>query len=197
MELDEYEIVSKVGSKDFTDFITNEIQYNWSWSFSSDEKISDKHFRKEVEDRTISDTGMLLMSYNDKRTFDENNNYLKLNCHGDYIFQSVLNKSKWQYEDVNLRRYYWNYYNVGSSGVFHRDYDKVDNKHPEHASILYNFSNDGGTIINEGKETFIPSVAGESIIFNSYAKHRGVGPGKMKKRFALSIAFTYSKRTLR
>jgi hypothetical protein len=198
MKLDEYEIVSDVGSQDFTDFITNEIQFNWKWIFSNDEKMNSIHYRKE-EDRIISDTGMLIQSYDDMKTFNENSEYLKLNCYADYLYQTVLKKSKWEYREVNLRRYYWNYYNVGSSGIFHTDYNKEKISSSEnYASILYNFSNDGGTIIEVGDgEIFIPSISEEAIIFNSLANHRGVGPSKSKKRFALNIIFTYSKRTIR
>ena len=198
MELNEYELVSGVGSKDFTDFITNEIFYNWNWIFSSDEKKFENRHRKEEEDRIISDTGALISSFDDRKTWDENNNNFKLNCFGDYIYQSILKKTKWEYKDTSLVRYYWNYYNVGSSGVFHTDiYEHNIINGQTHASILYNFSNDGGTIINEGGEIFIPSVSEEAIIFNSLALHRGVGPSKSKQRFALNIVFTYSERTLR
>jgi hypothetical protein len=190
-----YEVVENIASKDLYDYITHELNYDWSWSLCKDELNESTHYRKEEEDRVISDSGALLRSFESNRSVEENNFYLKLNTWADFIFHSVLKKTTATFKGVTIKRYYWNYYNTGSSGIFHQDY-YLDTVEPDgsvlkHTTILLNLSDNGGTIlIDNNNEVFIPSISGVAVIFNSDLRHRGIGP-QQGKRFALNIVFTH------
>mgnify|MGYP006417199171 CR=1 FL=1 len=201
-----YEIISDISSNDFRDYITNEIFWNWKWGFTMDDAPdTTPHYRKEAEGRMLSDTGCVITSFCDERTPDQNDYHFKLNNFAEYLSKAILKRTKWEYSDLTLRRYCWNYYNAASSGVWHTDYvigrvgtQDHNGNTKNHLSVLYNFSDDGATIIKNGdEEIYIPSVPGEAILFDSFAEHRGVGPLKSEKRFALNMVFSYSERTLR
>lgn len=141
-----------------------------------------------------SDTGLLLHTFNDApHEEDVSHEYESLNTLAQYIFESVLNKSKYVYHDIELVRILWNYYNRASTGIYHVDKDFTDKKY---FSVIYHLSTcDGGTVIQ--KHPMIPSVSGNAIIFPSNLPHRGVGPTREPTRYALNFLLHYSKRSLK
>lgn len=163
------------------------------WDYKIENDMKGSAYSKNLEGR--SDTGLLLHTYNDAPCDeDDSHQYESLNTLAQFIFESVMAKSKYVYHDIELIRILWNYYNRASTGIYHVDKDFIDGK--KYFSVVYHLNTcDGGTIIE--KNPMIPSVSGNAMIFPSNLPHRGVGPTKEPTRYVLNILLHYSKRTLK
>lgn len=177
------EHLNKVLSKDFNDNVLFELKSIAAWRISPDE-YADNQGDLSVN---ASDSGMLINSYNKdigipkNRTNDLEYSFLNVSAH--HIFRSVLNKSQFNFYNIDLKRYLWNYYNRSSDGVYHTD-SQLDNAY---SIVYYLHDSDGGTII--GNDTY-SSISNDAIIFKSNIPHKGVGPKLSKNRFLLNIMFT-------
>lgn len=162
------------------------------WDVKIESDMKDSQYAKDMG--RFSDTGLLLHSFNDAPyDEDDSSTYESLNTLAQYIFESVMDKSKYEYHDIELVRILWNYYNRASTGIYHVDKDFTDKKY--FSVIYYLHTCDGGTIIE--KNPMIPSVSGNAVIFPSNLPHRGIGPTKDSARFVLNFLLHYSERTLR
>ncbi len=139
-----------------------------------------------------SDTGLLLHTFNDAPYEDDDSHqYESLNTLAQYIFESVMARSKYEYHDIELIRILWNYYNRSSTGIYHVDKDFTAER--KYFSVVYHLNTcDGGTIIDHSD--LIPSVSGNAMIFESNVPHRGVGPTKDPYRFVLNFLMCYTTR---
>lgn len=191
-----FEVIQNVCPDSFNQFTISLLREQGGWRLSPD------HYDTKIEADTknsayakqmdgYSDTGMLLMSYTDNPHESESNNqYDGLNTLAQYIFESILAKSKYTYQGIELVRILWNYYNRSSTGIYHVDKDFDEQKY---FSVVYHLNTcDGGTIIQKNEK--IPSVSGNAILFESNLKHRGVGPTKDPARYVLNILLKYETR---
>ncbi len=194
------EILKNVCDPNFTEFVVRLLRDQRGWRVCPDdwdEKIAgdmdNSPYAKNLGNH--SDTGLLLHSFNDAPCDDDDSHQFEgLNTLAQFIFESVMSKSKYVYHDIELVRILWNYYNRASTGIYHVDKDFKDGK--KYFSVVYQLTTcDGGTIIENNP--MIPSVAGNAIIFPSNLPHRGVGPTKEPYRFVLNFILNYSKRTLK
>lgn len=194
---DKIEILERVCDNQFNDYLVRFLRDQRGWRICPDDwdiKIAaDMHgtaYAKDLGEH--SDTGLLLHSFNNApQDIDDSGNYEGLNILANYVFDSVMAKSRYEYHGIELVRILWNYYNRSSTGIYHVDKDFTDMKY---FSIVYHLNTcDGGTIIE--KNPMIPSIAGNAIIFPSNLPHRGVGPKKDPARFVLNFILHYTKRT--
>lgn len=193
-----FELIRNVCDDDFNQFTINLLREQGGWRLSPDHydtKIEADMNSTEYAKQMVgfSDTGMLLMSYTDNpHEADVNDQYQGLNTLAQYIFESILRKSKRVYQDVQLIRILWNYYNTASTGIYHVDKDFDDHKY---FSVVYHLNTcDGGTIIQKKK---VLSVSGNAILFDSDIPHRGIGPTRDPARYVLNILLRYSGKRLK
>ena len=174
------EVIDNLFDGYFGHYIISKIKENGRWSFATDHEHNNKELDK-------CDNGFLLTSYTDDET---ETNQKEFNVLADYILHIFLEHSKWQYNQVTVKRFFYNYYNRESQGSPH-----IDHPQPNHHSILVNLNtNDGGTIVDD---EFFPSEVGRCIGFDSDTTHQGVGPTKHKQRYCLNIVFAYNNRSLK
>lgn len=194
--MSQYELLKNICDDSINEFIINLLREQGSWRIAPDDydsKISTDMAEAGFEnDMTgFSDTGMLLMTYNELH--DDGGMYEKfegLNTMAQYVFCQVLKHCEHTYYDLDLVRVLWNYYNTGSTGVFHVDKDFDDS---QYLSIIYQLNTcDGGTIVGDSK--IITSVAGNAILIDSNLPHRGVGPKKDSQRYVLNLLLRYSEK---
>jgi hypothetical protein len=154
------------------------------WRISTDHLSydSDKSFEKSEN----SDSGHVLLSY---AVDQPDNTNWKLNAYADLILARVLEESKYQYKDISVMRYFWNYYSRSSSGLWHKDmFDPTGNFN----SIVYYINDsDGGTTVGD---QFVQHKQSRAIIFDSRELHKGAGPVDSKQRFALNILFQFNSK---
>jgi len=193
-----FELIENACNDHFNLFVIQTLKEQRGWRLSPDHydtKIAgDMAKTKYAADiKHHSDTGMLLLTYSDGPLGDDiNNQYLGLNTLAQYIFDSIMEKSKTEYIGIAPVRILWNYYNRASTGVFHVDKDFDKNKY---FSIVYHLNTcDGGTVI---KQTKIPSVSGNAIIFESNVPHCGLGPNHDPARYVLNILLRYESKKVR
>jgi len=150
----------------------------------ADWKLSvDQNYHTDNVSQGFSDTGMLFVSYSKIDRIGQDNNFVFFNNVAQIIFNSVLINLDFEFKNIELKRFLWNYYNKSSTGVLHQDYNQ-----PDWYSIVYNFSDsDGGTVI---ENKFVEGKQGRAVLFPSIYNHRGVGPTTSLHRFALNIVFT-------
>lgn len=195
-----FELVENACVDSFNQFTIKLLSEQGGWRLSPDHydtkveaDMATTEYAKKMDG--FSDTGMLLTSYSDHPDEQElNNEYQSLNTLAEYIFDSVLEKSKYTYQGVELVRVLWNYYNRASTGIYHvdRDFDEYN----KYFSVVYHLNTcDGGTIIQ--KKNKIPSVSGNAILFDSNLPHRGVGPSKDPSRYVLNILLKSSGKKLK
>jgi len=134
---------------------------------------------KSVEEG-FSDTGLLLKTYSDSEQLVSNEVYPILNTFAEYLLKTSLFSSNKFFDNLQIKRIFWNYYNHASQGNYHIDNDR------DSLSLIFNFSNSGGTQI--ANETF-KSKAGTALLFPSMTEHRGLGPNVGEKRFCLNVIF--------
>lgn len=188
----DFELIKNVCDDSFNEFVIQQLRCQSGWNLSPDQydcKIQSDMDQTSYDNSIegYSDTGMLLTSYNDHPD-EEVYEIEKLNILAQYIFEQVLEKSKYQYQDIELVRILWNYYNSASTGIYHVDKDFDDSSY---FSVIYHLNScDGGSIIKD--HDMISSVAGNAIIFDSHLPHRGVGPQESPFRFVLNILLRYS-----
>lgn len=194
----DYELIEKACDDHFNQFTINLLREQGGWRLSPDHydtkiaaDMDASEYAKNMDG--FSDTGMLLTTYSDHPDEQElNNEYQRLNTLAEYIFESILEKSKFLYHGVELVRVLWNYYNKASTGIYHVDRDFDDDKY---FSMVYHLNTcDGGTIIQKEK---VQSVSGNAIVFDSNVPHRGVGPTKDSARYVLNILLKYDDRELK
>lgn len=194
------ELLENVCDDAFNRFVVKLLRDQRGWRICPDdwdEKIaSDMRktaYAKSHEEH--SDTGLLLHTFNDAPyEEDDSHEYESLNTLAQFIFESVMGKSKYEYHGIELVRILWNYYNRASTGIFHVDKDFAGGK--KYFSVIYHLNTcDGGTIIE--KHPRIPSVAGNAIIFPSNLPHRGIGPTREPARYVLNFLLYYSGRSLK
>jgi len=194
-----FEIIENACEDSFNQFVIENLKKQSSWNLSPDQydtkiqtDMDSTSYAKNIDG--FSDTGMLLTSYsNHPDEEDINYDHEGLNLLAQYIFESAIKKSAYNYQDIELIRILWNYYNKASTGIFHVDKDFDEQKY---FSVIYHLNTcDGGTIIEEND--MIPSVAGNAILFDSNLPHRGVGPSKDDSRFVLNILLEYSSKELK
>lgn len=195
-----FEKLESVCDNDFNDFVVRLLrdQRGWricpdDWDSKIENEMKGTKFAKDLEGR--SDTGLLLHTFNDAPHEDDHSaEYEGLNTLAQFIFDQVLKKSKYEYHDIELVRILWNYYNRGSTGIFHVDKNFTTNN--KYFSVIYYLNTcDGGSYIKNSE--FIPSVAGNAVVFPSNLPHRGVGPTKNRERYVLNFLLNYSKKTLK
>lgn len=200
MSSSKIELIKNVCDEAFNRFVVKLLRDQRGWRICPDdwdEKIAsdmrDSAYAKAHEEH--SDTGLLLHTYNDApHEEDVSPEYESLNTLAQFIFESVMDKSKYVYHDIELVRILWNYYNRASTGIFHVDKDFTDGK--KYFSVIYYLNTcDGGTII--GKHPMIPSVSGNAVIFPSNQPHRGIGPTQEPTRYVLNFLLHYSTRKLK
>lgn len=143
----------------------------------------DQNYEKDNLLPDHSDSGMLFMSYAQNQPPQNFERFSFFNNSAEIIFNSVLLSIDKKFENIQLKRVLWNYYNKGSTGVYHNDHSDSS-----WYSIVYNLNtSDGGTVIDS---TFVDGLSGRAILFKSNLPHKGVGPNKSKHRFAVNIIFT-------
>jgi hypothetical protein len=128
-----------------------------------------------------SDTGLLLTSYTDDRAtqhFDS-----PLNTFAKLILSVIIKKAV-EIELVNpqIVRFFWNYYNKSSTGVFHRDV-REDREGNFLSVVYYLNNNDGGTEI---ENEVVYCKESRAAIFNSRSRHRGFGPYDFNYKMCLN-----------
>jgi hypothetical protein len=155
-----------------------------------------------------SDAGMILCSYRNKNSnsilveseykrIDENGDVGELNFYADMIHKLVLDKciksdgicSINAFTNIQVVRYFWNYYHDSSIGIEHTDIDEEN-----HWSIIYylNTVPGKGTRIfkpNTTEEILIPHIAGNAVLFPSTWVHAGTSANKNTHRSCLNILF--------
>jgi hypothetical protein len=148
-------------------------------------QVSTDHLTHDINELgEYSDSGMLLRTYDRDRT-EITNSTPDLRAYADLITKAVLEKQKaLTYSKYTVCRYLWNYYNKGSSGVYHRDFESDTSKHNLISIVYYLNHCDGGTEIEGEKYYAQPSHA---LIFDSRQLHRGFGPYDFKKKMCLNI----------
>lgn len=175
------EVLDNLFDDYFNDYLIRGLYSVPGWRICSDAyyESKDENYNK------FSDTGHVLRTYG--QGIDQVNH--KLNAYADLILDKVIATSKYEYQDISVVRYFWNYYSRSSTGLSHKDiYNDPDN----FASIVYNISNsDGATIVADQRFETKP---GRAIIFDSKETHRGVGPSLAQQRFVLNIIFRYTNR---
>ena len=130
------------------------------WKIASD-FLSGKERIDRLLTKNMYDGGFYYESYN---LFKKINDESELNLYAEIILFFVAEKLK--LENVNLVRFWWNYYNRSSRGEFHKDYLE-DNMY----SFVYSLNtNNGGTYI-ENENNFFKSNEGEVLFFKSNQKH--------------------------
>jgi len=120
-----FELIEKACEDSFNQFTINLLRAQGGWRLSPDHydtkiesDMSASEYAKNMEG--FSDTGMLLMSYTDNPLEEEiNSQYQGLNTLAQYIFESIMKKSKMAYHGIELVRILWNYYNKASTGIYH------------------------------------------------------------------------------
>lgn len=194
------EFIEKACDDHFNQFVVKLLRDQRGWRICPDdwdEKIAgdmqDSEYAKDLG--VHSDTGLLLHTFNDAPYDDDDSTlYEGLNTLAQYIFESVMDKSKYVYYDIELVRILWNYYNRASTGIYHVDKDFT--KGHQYFSVVYHLNTcDGGTIIEQNE--MVPSVSGNAMIFPSNLPHRGVGPKKDPARYVLNFLLAYSERELK
>jgi hypothetical protein len=160
------------------------LQNQASWKLSTD-------YDAVVNDG-YSDTGLLLKSYSIDQTEYLNRHNANINHIANLILERILKKIEpIKFINIEINRYLWNYYNKASNGVPHADM-MFDDPHATFASIVvYLNTCDGYTELTDVDKTLIPSVAGNSIIFDSSINHRGITVKNDPRRFVLNIVFKY------
>lgn len=150
-----------------------------------------------------TDSGLILCSYeNNDRDFkfspDSNEDpiFRQLNFYGDLILDLCLQKCTDDlgfdrlpvFKNVQVIRYFWNYYHNTSKGTVH-----VDSDEDNHWSIILylNHCPEGGTVIadRDGNQTTVPHVPGNAVIFPASMKHYGLSPNPTNHRCCLNILF--------
>lgn len=193
-----FELIEKVCEDHFNQFVISLLRAQRGWRISPDHydtkieaDMSASEYAKNMDG--FSDTGILLLSYTDIPEEDEvNAQHQGLNTLAQYIFESVMQKSKDIYHDIELVRILWNYYNKASTGIYHVDQDFNDSKY---FSLVYHLNTcDGATYIQKKK---VPSVSGNAILFDSNIPHRGTGPTQDSTRYVLNILLKYSHKKLK
>jgi len=155
----------------FNNTVIERLQSDAQWKLSVDQQTSGLQSGK-------SDAGFLFLTYFEKPLIEDP----FFNTVGEIIFDSVLQNSEFQFNNIRLMRFNYNYYNQSSNGVDHIDFDDNNTY-----SIIYNFNdNDGGTMVN-GK--FYQSKQSAALMFPSNFIHKGIGPKLDKQRYALNIIF--------
>lgn len=167
------------------DKIVNKLKFINGWTISDDRGVATSTRGEDA----LKDNGMLLCTYSTLPqgvTEDE-----RLNELAKLIFERVLDTAETKFSGVEIARFLWNYYNIGSTGTEHVDYGKP-HEHTNWASIVYYpHTNDGGTWVDD---EFYPSKRGSAVMFDSYSPHRGQGPIESKERWVLNILFKYKDR---
>jgi len=168
-------------SDEFNNIVIGKISTHSGWYLSNDEQRQNQ----KVEDQ-FSDTGMLLESFYVKE-LNKSKSHEEINFMANMILEKVLLYLPFQFKDITLVRYLWNYYNRSSCGVPHKDMaDDIDGNF---CSIVYHLNDcDGSTVI--GDDVFF-SKSGQCIIFDSKKLHRGTGPKISSKRYCLNIVIKY------
>jgi|TARA_R100000329_G_C7612215_1_gene217306 hypothetical protein len=118
--------------------------------------------------------GMSMTTYNTEMGI---NSDPYLNDWGDRISKIVCKKAKIKkYEPI---RYFWNFYRPSDVTEWHLDKSTSGFK-----SFVYNLhDSDGGTEV--GKKIYYDKE-GEAKLFNSHARHRGLGPTETNFRLNLN-----------
>ena len=174
-----HEVLEDIVDEEFLEFVCDKLRKEAQWSIGAGptEEVSSR-----ITEDIRCETGFIYKCYQ-----RETINLPVFSSLADYIVYNYIKKSNFIWEGLNLDRMFYNYYNSGSSGVFHEDYS-YDNC----ISLLINLNdNDGGTEI---EDTFVSSKAGRLISFDSNMQHRGVGPSDYQQRFALNIVFQYTNK---
>lgn len=175
--------LNNILSEDFNQNIIYELKNIAKWRISPDEYYEDQGNLKSE----YSDSGLLINSFNEELNIpkddSENLEYSFLNVSAHHIFKTILSKCDYNFTNIKLKRYLWNYYNRASDGVDHLD----SNKDNSFSIVYYLHDCDGGTVIGD---QFYKSISRNAIIFKSNIKHRGIGPKEYKNRFLLNIVFT-------
>lgn len=168
-------------SDEFNSLVISKISVHPGWYLSNDEQRQNQ----KVDD-VYSDTGMLLESYYDKE-YNKSKSHQEINLMANLIFQKIILYMPFEFKDVTLVRYLWNYYNRSSTGVPHKDIS--DETPGNFCSIVYHLNDsDGYTIVDD--DEFL-SKSGQCVIFDSKKLHRGTGPKSSTKRYCLNIVFRY------
>lgn len=150
-----------------------------------------------------TDSGMIICSYetqerNFRFSLDNNDDlaFRELNFYADLILELCLQKcyditgigTAPIFKNVEVIRYFWNYYHHNSKGTMH-----IDSNESSHWSIvLYlNHCPNSGTVIIDaaGNEIVVPHVPGNAVIFPSMFKHKGLSPEENNHRCCLNILF--------
>lgn len=173
-------------SEEFNNIVINKISVHSGWYLSNDEQR-----QKQKVDEEYSDSGMLLESYYDSsfdnRNITHNKNNEDINMMANLILEKILLVLPFEFKNLSIVRYLWNYYNRSSTGVSHKDID--DKNLGNYCSIVYHLNTcDGQTIIDDNE---FESKSGQCVIFDSKKIHRGTGPKVNPKRYCLNIIFKY------
>jgi hypothetical protein len=190
------EVIDDVFSdKFFTQYLLEGLISTKGWQICSDNFYESSVGDSDFESSKYSDPGVILETFNQERPPQERFGDHRLNAYGDLIFTKILHLSQYQYEGVGVLRYFWNYYNRSSTGLYHLDMTDADPPGNYCSIVFYINESDGGTYL---EKEFFEHKANRAIIFNSKTPHRGVGPTNAKQRWNLNIIFKYdtvSKKT--
>jgi hypothetical protein len=163
------------------DYVTETVMGQRGWQIVHD------HLYQPI-DGDFSDTGFILETFNTEPNSGFNQ---KINSFGDLIVNQVFKQSKFEYKNINVIRYFWNYYNRSSTGTWHQDASEYDPAGNYCSIIFYLNDSDGGTYVDK---EFVQHKQNCAIIFDSNTMHRGVGPTTAKQRIALNVIFKYDSK---
>jgi hypothetical protein len=150
-----------------------------------------------------TDSGMIVCSYetqerNFRFSLDNNDDlaFRELNFYADLILELCLQQCYDSagigtvpiFKNVEVIRYFWNYYHHDSKGTMH-----IDSNESNHWSIVFylNRCPNSGTVIIDacGEEIVVPHVLGNAVLFPSIFKHKGLSPEENNHRCCLNILF--------
>jgi hypothetical protein len=169
------------------------------WSIATDNVDIDL-FQKGNQ---ATDSGMIVCSYETQERnfrFSSDNNddtaFRELNFYADLILDLCLQKcydnteigTAPVFKNVEVIRYFWNYYHQNSKGTIH-----IDSNETNHWSIVFylNHCPNSGTVIIDaaGNQVVVPHVPGNAVMFPSTFKHKGLSPEENNHRCCLNILF--------
>jgi hypothetical protein len=181
--------VENILDSDFNDSIIETLKVQRSWQIDPIDSIYpvDTKFQEHYYAEKYSDSGFILQSYSKYQDEYMNTHNNNLNVIAKLIVASFLKKLQKGgviFDEIDVNRFYWNYYNRSSCGKWHQDFNE-----PNFCSLIYYLNTcDGYTEFEDRK---IISNAGKAVMFDSHLWHRGMGPTKNQQRYTLNIIFEY------
>jgi len=177
------ECVSTGLDDSFNEHVITKLHSSAGWALSNDARVVTQYSNEEAKE--FSDSGFLMRTYDIERHADLHKRFIELNILADVIFSTVIKKlQRYDFHNIVLQRYLWNYYNRSSYGVTHWDSDESNT-----CSIVYYLNTCDAYTIFENQR--FDCISGDSIVFNSNTVHQGTGPVIHRSKYCLNIVFKY------